>query len=300
MKSRIDKMATWGCDYTEFDNMDWCTDDEYRKDYGSSPGQEFPAVKICAQYNVDLCNYSKSKSMGCMAKSSGYTNDANDYAGGDIMDAITFESTVSDFNWWSKSHLQGFLDNDKPVVIVHYNAGSNDNKNSCDYIFKKYQNHYDTKKISYICESRDLKKYVHYDIDSQPTPTPPNPPSKPSPPTKSPTKFEDCEGQTKRVVITISTGPKGKQVRFVVKKRNNEGKFKKNVKGLNIKKLNPNAESEYFKCLDVNKCYQAKFVYKKKPNKGIKNFALKFDGTLVKRSYFKNVKVERVNFGTCA
>jgi len=172
MKSRIDKMAEWGCDYTEFDNMDWCTDAEYRKKYGSTPGQKFPAVDKCAGYNKKLCDYSKKKSMRCMAKSSGYTDDADEYAGGDEMDAITFESYLGDFNWWSNEHLQGFLDNDKPVVIVHYDGGSNEKKNSCDYFFNKYQDRYNSDKISYICESGELRKYVHYSSERQPTPSP--------------------------------------------------------------------------------------------------------------------------------
>lgn len=33
MKTRIDKMANWGFDWIEFDNMDWVFDDDYRAEY---------------------------------------------------------------------------------------------------------------------------------------------------------------------------------------------------------------------------------------------------------------------------
>jgi len=282
MKLRIDKMAEWGCDYTEFDNMDWCTDDNYRDKYGSSLGQEFPAVEICAKYNVDLCNYSKSKSMRCMAKSSGYTNDVKDYAGGDIMDAITFESYESDFNWWSKSHLQGFLDNDKPVVIVHYDAGSNDNNNFCDYIFKKYQDHYDTKKISYICESRELKKYVHYNTPST-----------------------ECTNSQQRLMIVIKTDKRKWENAFTVKRRNTKNKFKKKVlvgKGKDMKK---NAVNKFYACIDLNNyCYRMRITDSEGDGMsggktGNGKWIIRIDGEKIYKSKFEDGKKEIKKFGKC-
>jgi hypothetical protein len=180
MKSRIYQMAEWGCDYVEFDNMDWCTDTQYRKKYGETPGQEFPSEKDCAAYNIAMCDHAHDKGLKCMAKDTGYTESESDYAGGDVMDAITIESYRTDFNWWSDELMQDFFDNNKPVIIVHYDARSNSNKNLCDYILNKYQQRYDSDKIAFICEAKPEKKYLHYDFES----TPINPTDAP---TKSPT-----------------------------------------------------------------------------------------------------------------
>ena len=49
MEVRMEKMAQWGCDDMEFDNMDWCMDGKYREDYGSTTGQEFPSIPEDAQ-----------------------------------------------------------------------------------------------------------------------------------------------------------------------------------------------------------------------------------------------------------
>jgi len=172
MKARIDQMEAWGCDSVEFDNMDWCTDDDYRESYGSTPGQEFPAVSDCAGYNVALCQHAKGLGLQCMAKNSGFTDQSSDYAGGDSMDAITFESYRTDFNWWSDSHLKGFLDANKPVIIVHYDARSDHPKKSCDAILKKYQKRYDSEQISFLCEAKPEKKYIHYEWEHEPTAAP--------------------------------------------------------------------------------------------------------------------------------
>lgn len=34
MKARIDKIAAWGFDWVEFDNMDWALYDDVREAYG--------------------------------------------------------------------------------------------------------------------------------------------------------------------------------------------------------------------------------------------------------------------------
>jgi hypothetical protein len=179
MKTRIDHMAAWGCDYVEFDNMDWCTDTQYRNNYGDTPGQEFPPVADCVEYNKAMCDHARGLGVKCMAKNSGYTEYESDYAGGDYMDAVTIESYRTNFNWWSDSHLQGFLDANKPAIIVHYNARSNNSNQSCDAILNKYQQRYNSDKISFICEAKPEKKYIHYEWEP-PTPT--------DPPTESPTK----------------------------------------------------------------------------------------------------------------
>ena len=33
MKARIDSLASWDCDWVEFDNMDWVFDDDLREQY---------------------------------------------------------------------------------------------------------------------------------------------------------------------------------------------------------------------------------------------------------------------------
>mmetsp|Transcript_13815 Transcript_13815/g.20361 ORF Transcript_13815/g.20361 Transcript_13815/m.20361 type:complete len:379 (-) Transcript_13815:296-1432(-) len=185
MKTRIDYMAEVGCDYIEFDNMDWCTDSQYRSDYGSTPGQEFPEASVCAQYNIDLCDHAHEKGVLCMAKNTGYTSWPSDYAGGDVMDAGTFESYRNYFNWWDDAHLQGFLDNSKLVAIVHYNAGSNSDGNTCDYVLDKYQTRYESTNISFICESKPLKKYMHFNLEPS-TSAPVDPTEAPVDPTKAP------------------------------------------------------------------------------------------------------------------
>lgn len=59
MKSRIDKVADWGFDWVEFDNMDWVFDDEYRKEYG------FMASKAVAKGYFPLDGLSLLRGRGC-------------------------------------------------------------------------------------------------------------------------------------------------------------------------------------------------------------------------------------------
>lgn len=60
--------------------------------------------------------------MLCMAKNIGKPSFLEEDAGDGGTDGVTFVSHPEQFNWWSNSYLQGFLDENKPVVIVHYNA----------------------------------------------------------------------------------------------------------------------------------------------------------------------------------
>jgi len=142
MKKRIDKMASWGCDMVEFDNMDFSFDPEYKQKYGFSATPSDGIV-----YNQTLCDYTHDKQMKCMAKNT--RRGAEDFDGG------TFESYNNDKNWWETEYLKGFLNDSKPGIVVHYN------ETGCDSVYDWYREKYG-EKLSYICEDRSKKKYVHY------------------------------------------------------------------------------------------------------------------------------------------
>ena len=141
MKSRVDVLSEWGCDYVEFDNMDWFTEETKTK-YGIQATQQ-----EADEYIVDLCTYVQLKGMKCMAKNKNL---------GLEFDSITFESYSSEKNWWVNSDLSHFVDTGKLVVIVHYN------ERRCGAVLNWYRKKYSTKEISFICENRRKRKYLHY------------------------------------------------------------------------------------------------------------------------------------------
>ncbi len=142
MKTRIDSMAKWGCEWVEFDNMDWVFDDEYRSEYGIETTPE----QGIAYFN-ELAEYLHQKGMKAMAK--------NTVEGASNFDGVLYESYNNDKNWWDKEGTRQFLNAGKPVIINHYN------ETNCDKVYIDYMDYYD-KSISYICEDATLKKYVHY------------------------------------------------------------------------------------------------------------------------------------------
>jgi Tol biopolymer transport system component len=143
MKTRIDRMATWGCNWVEFDNMDWIFDDVYRSQYSF---QATEAEGIA--YFRELCDYVHQKGMKCMAKN--MVESAADF------DGVLYESYNDDKNWWGDtSGTQNFLTAGKLVIINHYN------ETDCDAIYREYMSIY-SEDISYICEDARLKKYIHY------------------------------------------------------------------------------------------------------------------------------------------
>lgn len=142
MKARIDKIAAWGCDWVEFDNMDWAYDDTNRSTYGF---QVTEAEGIA--YFQALCDYVHEKGMKCMAKN--MTEDASDF------DGALYESYNNEKNWWDQSGAQGFLDAGKLVIVNHYN------ETNCGQVYSEYKGIYNTD-LSFICEDANLKKYVHY------------------------------------------------------------------------------------------------------------------------------------------
>ena len=142
MKKRIQKFANFGCDWVEFDNMDWAGDDENREEYDLEI-----SYNESKEYIKELCTYTKSLGMKCMAKSSNY--------GDALFDGLTIESYSDEKDWWEKSELKNILKENKLGLIVHY-----DEKN-CDAVYEDYKNEYGDK-LSFICEDRNVKKYKHY------------------------------------------------------------------------------------------------------------------------------------------
>ena len=142
MKSRVDKMAAWGCDWVEFDNMDWTADDDYREEY-----QFTATLQDSVDYMHRLCGYVKSKQMKCMAK-----NTVDHY---ENFDGVLYESYHDEKNWWSQAGAQQFLAAGKLVIINHYNEAH------CDQVYAEYTTLYNPN-ISFICEDVQQKKYRHY------------------------------------------------------------------------------------------------------------------------------------------
>ena len=143
MKKRIDKMATWGLDWVEFDNMDWFDDEDNKKKYNLKV-----TAKDAKEYVNTLCDYTHKKGMRCMAK--------NIVDGFEIFDGVLYESFSNRKNWWDTNGTNFFLDMGKLVIINHYNEVN------CDSIYESYKNYYDSEDISFICEDAILKKYRHY------------------------------------------------------------------------------------------------------------------------------------------
>ncbi len=142
MKNRIDSLAAWGCDWVEFDNMDWAFDDNLRAEYGF----QVTASEAIAYYN-ELCDYVHQKGMKCMAK--------NTVEGASGFDGVLYESYHNDKNWWDEAGAKSFLDAGKLVIVNHYK------ESNCDKVYQDYMDIYGPG-LSYICEDKKLKKYVHY------------------------------------------------------------------------------------------------------------------------------------------
>ncbi len=142
MKARIDKIADWGCDWVEFDNMDWIYDDDLRTTYGFQVTQEEGIA-----YYQELCDYVHQKGMKCMAK-----NTVENASG---FDGVLYESYHDNKNWWDQSGAQNFLDAGKLVIVNHYN------EINCGQVYTEYKGIYDDN-LSFICEDANLQRYVHF------------------------------------------------------------------------------------------------------------------------------------------
>jgi len=142
MKKRIDKIATWGADWIEFDNMDWLNE-ETRQQYNLSS-----TVAEANTYINLLCDHTHAKGMNCMAK-----NTVDNFP---QFDGVIYESFHDEKNWWDTQATREFLAAGKLVIINHYN------ESRCDAVYAEYINFYDNENISFICEDTATKKYKHY------------------------------------------------------------------------------------------------------------------------------------------
>jgi len=145
MKKRIDKMANWGLDWVEFDNMDWL-DEDNRATYNLEA-----TSKDAIEYINKLCDYTHQKGMKCMAK--------NILEGFDSFDGVLYESYNNKKNWWDRDGMRSFLDEGKLVIINHYN------EKECDKVYNEYKNYYKNNGISFICEDIESERYQHYNIE---------------------------------------------------------------------------------------------------------------------------------------
>lgn len=142
MKARIDKIANWGCDWVEFDNMDWAFDEESRKKYNIRASEQ-----DAINYYNELCDYVHSKGMKCQAK--------NTVRNAPNFDALLCESFNNDKDWWNHAEAQSYLDAGKMVIVNHYK------EKRPNATYQEYINLYNAG-ISFICESKKEKKYIHY------------------------------------------------------------------------------------------------------------------------------------------
>ncbi len=142
MKKRIDKMANWGLDWVEFDNMDWL-DKESKEKYGLNA-----SVKAAKSYINTLCDYAHTKGIRCMAK--------NTVEGFETFDGVLYESYDTDKNWWDHAGMQSFLRAGKLVIVNHYH------ESDCDAVYTEYRTYYHSNTISFICEDTAQHKYRHY------------------------------------------------------------------------------------------------------------------------------------------
>jgi len=142
MKERINKMAAWGLDWVEFDNMDWL-DEESRVTYDLQS-----TVADAKAYINALCDYTREKGMKCMAK--------NTVEGFESFEGVLYESYTDDKNWWDVDGTKSFLNVGKLVIINHYN------ESDCDGVFLEYKTFYNSENISFICEDVGTQKYKHY------------------------------------------------------------------------------------------------------------------------------------------
>lgn len=145
MKNRIDQAAAMGFNWLEFDNMDWIFDEETRTDY-SLISTEAEGLAYIEELRV----YAASKGLKCMSK--------NWRRGAESYNAVTFESYSEDSNWWDSADMQAFLDEGKPVIIVHYNEKD---REAAYQAYSNYMKIYGDG-ISFICETKSEKGYIHF------------------------------------------------------------------------------------------------------------------------------------------
>lgn len=143
MAARIDRIAGWGFDWVEFDNMDWAFDNESRDTYGFTTS----AAEAVAYYQA-LCSYANERGVRCMAK--------NTVEGADAFDGVLYESYADEKGWWDEAGGLSFVAAGKPVIIVHYGEAD------CAGARDEYRAIYGPT-LSFLCEDSGLERYVRLD-----------------------------------------------------------------------------------------------------------------------------------------
>lgn len=143
MGDRIQAAADLGCDWVEFDNMDWAQDDESRAAMGFGVSAEQGAA-----YAQAVCQLTHDAGMKCMAKSTTYS----DYPGSESFDGGTFESFPREMDWWQHGELQALLDASKLGLVIHYA------ERDCEAAADSYRSSYEPS-LSFLCEDRRLDAY---------------------------------------------------------------------------------------------------------------------------------------------
>jgi len=141
MKARIDKAASWGADFIEFDNMDWAYDDSARNKYGFHVTEEESLV-----YVNQLKDYASSLGISCMAKN--MTEGVGSFAG------VTYESAGGNREWWNPDDLKTFLAEDKLCVIFHYKERNPER--ALEYYREQYGEN-----LRVLIETRKTRGYLH-------------------------------------------------------------------------------------------------------------------------------------------
>ena len=139
MKARITKMANDGCEFVEFDNMDWADENNietYHLDIIREDSHN---------YARKLCTFAHTKGLQCMAKSTNF-DDA-------IFDGLTVESYSNNKNWWADNELKGVLWRGDVGLVVHYD------EQNCESAEQYYKSIYGDK-LLFLCEKKG-GNYVH-------------------------------------------------------------------------------------------------------------------------------------------
>lgn len=139
MLARVETLAGWGCDYVEFDNMDWAEDPDPAYQIAVSPGE-------AQDYYNGICDRVRGEGMRCMAKSS--------LAGAIGFDGLTVESQPRDLDWWETADLVGMLEAGGLGIVIHY--GESD----CVGRAAEYRAIYGDL-LSFLCENPASGGYLH-------------------------------------------------------------------------------------------------------------------------------------------
>jgi endo-alpha-1,4-polygalactosaminidase (GH114 family) len=141
MTARIAQLKSWGCDWVEFDNMDWSSDTAQAKAYDIKATETETIA-----YVKTLCRTVRALGMKCMAKSTTYALDD--------FDGMTVESYPKEKNWWEKSELANTLKKSGLGIVIHYN------ESRCSKTKSWYKSRYGDS-LSFLCEDKKQKNYIH-------------------------------------------------------------------------------------------------------------------------------------------